>query len=149
MDRLRTLLSMPGTPDTNVLSEPLRREPDLNVLAWLAGNADSAAITSVSVDELLVGVRRLPRGRRREGLLAGIERSFTEFAWKVLAYDAVAARSYAELQEARTAAGRPLSVEDGMIAAICRKHKAQLATRNAKDFEGLGIAVINPWALDH
>jgi predicted nucleic acid-binding protein len=33
-----------------------------------------------------------------------------------------------------------------MIAAICRIHSAAIATRNIKDFEGLGIEVIDPWA---
>jgi predicted nucleic acid-binding protein len=32
-----------------------------------------------------------------------------------------------------------------MIAAICAAHGAILATRDTKDFEGLGIALVNPW----
>lgn len=43
------------------------------------------------------------------------------------------------------AAGVPLSVEDGMIGAICRHAGAQLATRNVTDFQGLGLQLINPW----
>jgi hypothetical protein len=31
------------------------------------------------------------------------------------------------------------------IAAITRFHGAALATRNAKDFEGCGIDLVNPW----
>jgi len=33
-----------------------------------------------------------------------------------------------------------------MIAAICLVHGARLATRNIKDFEGLGLALIDPWS---
>jgi predicted nucleic acid-binding protein len=33
------------------------------------------------------------------------------------------------------------------IAAIARVNQAAVATRNADDFGGCGIAVINPWAL--
>ena len=51
----------------------------------------------------------------------------------------------ARLQEARRIAGRPLSVEDGMIAAIAAAHGATLATRNPKDFEDLGIDLVDPW----
>ncbi len=43
------------------------------------------------------------------------------------------------------AAGHFLSVEDGMIAAICQARGAQLATRNIRDFRGLGVELINPW----
>lgn len=34
---------------------------------------------------------------------------------------------------------------DGMIAATCLEHGATLATRNTRDFEGLGIDLVNPW----
>jgi predicted nucleic acid-binding protein len=52
---------------------------------------------------------------------------------------------YAELQGQRRRAGLPLSVEDGMIASICLDRGAALATRNTKDFEGLGLDLVNPW----
>jgi predicted nucleic acid-binding protein len=132
--------------DTNVLSEPLRAQPDPGVLAWLEGLSDSVALTSVSVGEILTGVRRLPPGRRRDGLLAEVDRTFTLFAAHVLPYDEPAARVYAELQAKSRAAGHPLSVEDGMIAAICRSRGVALATRNVKDFQGLGLDLVNPWS---
>lgn len=131
--------------DTNVLSEPLRTRPEPRVLAWLEAVTDSVALTSISVGEILTGVRRLPEGRRREGLLAEVERSFTIYAAQVLPYDEAAARIYAQLQAVRRANGHPLSVEDGMIAAICQSRGLALATRNAKDFQALGIDLIDPW----
>jgi predicted nucleic acid-binding protein len=35
-----------------------------------------------------------------------------------------------------------------MIAAIARAHGAAVATRNVKDFEGTGVALINPWECE-
>ncbi len=32
-----------------------------------------------------------------------------------------------------------------MIAAICRVHDATLATRNVRDFEGIDLALVNPF----
>jgi predicted nucleic acid-binding protein len=130
--------------DTNVLSEPLKSQPSAEVLRWIAAT-DAAATTSVSVGELLTGVGLLPAGRRREGLQAAIERTLTSFSDNVLPYDEAAARSYAELQERRRSVGAPLSVEDGMIAAICASRSLRLATRNIRDFQGLGLELINPW----
>jgi predicted nucleic acid-binding protein len=132
--------------DTNVLSEPLRLQPDERVLAWLATLEEETAMTSVGVGELLVGARALPEGRRRAGLLDAIEMTLQSFAGSVLAYDEASARHYARLQEVRRTAGRPLSVEDGMIAATCLAHGAALATRNTVDFAGLGLELIDPWA---
>lgn len=131
--------------DTNVLSEPLTREPDQRVLTWLDSVDEALAVTAISVGELLVGARRLPLGQRRAALLAAIERVLEAHGGDILPYDEQAARRYAEMQESRRAAGRPLSVEDGTIAAICARHAARLATRNTDDFEGLGIGLINPW----
>jgi toxin FitB len=132
--------------DTNVLSEPLKLRPDEQVLAWLASLDEEAGVTSISVGELLTGVRALPVGRRREGLLEAIEATLRTFAGSVLAYDEAAARHYARLQESRRGAGRPLAVEAGMIAAICVARGTTLATRNTCDFAGLGLDLVDPWS---
>jgi predicted nucleic acid-binding protein len=128
--------------DTNVLSEPLSSMPDTAVVAWMTSQTD-AAITAISVAELLVGARRLPEGARRERLIAAIDSILS--GSRVLAFDERAAGRYARMQEARRAAGRALSVEDGMIAAIAAAHGATLATRSTKDFEDLGIDLVDPW----
>jgi predicted nucleic acid-binding protein len=48
----------------------------------------------------------------------------------------------------RDHAGLPIDGFDAQIAAICRTHRAALATRNAKDFQDTGIGVIDPWQPD-
>lgn len=47
----------------------------------------------------------------------------------------------------RETAGRPISIADAQIAAICRKLGATLATRNTGDFEDTGIKLLDPWQL--
>ena len=130
--------------DTNVLSEPLRPTPDAAVITWLRAQRD-VAVTAISVAELLTGARRLPASSRREQLIAAIDSILTGNL--ILPFDDGAARAYAVMQETRRAAGRPLPVEDAMIAAIARVHNAAIATRNTADFEGLGVELVNPWAI--
>ena len=36
---------------------------------------------------------------------------------------------------------------DALIAATAAKAGAKLATRNTKDFERLGIELVNPWGV--
>ncbi len=132
--------------DTNVLSEPLKTRPDPAVLSWLGQVTEEATLTAISVGEILVGVRALPSGRRRAALMIAVEQVFTTFADRVVPYDERAAREYAAMQESRGTAGHPLSVEDGMIAAICRSRGLTLATRNTKDFHDLGIVLVDPWS---
>ncbi|MGI9063356.1 MAG: hypothetical protein ACR2FQ_06055 [Pseudonocardiaceae bacterium] len=41
--------------------------------------------------------------------------------------------------------GRPITVADAQIAAICRARQSTLATRNTRDFEDTGLELIDPW----
>jgi predicted nucleic acid-binding protein len=132
--------------DTNVLSEPLRRDPEPGVLRWIAAQTD-VAVSSISVGELFRGAFQLPVGTRRTALLAHVESTLAKHADRILAYDGQAARAYAVLHEKRRSIGHPLAVEDGMIAASALVHGAALATRNVSDFAHLGVEVIDPWRV--
>jgi toxin FitB len=131
--------------DTSVLSEPLRRDPNPRVLAWLDDAEEDVVITSVSVAELLYGSTRLPEGQRRTDLTLVIERLITSAAERILGFDAGSARAYASLRVDRERAGKPVSVEDLMIGSICLANGLPIATRNVKEFAGFGLRVINPW----
>ena len=41
--------------------------------------------------------------------------------------------------------GRQLTMAGGLIAATALEHGLTLVTRNVKDFESLGLTIINPW----
>ncbi len=133
--------------DTNVVSELLRPVPSLAVEAWLAAQ-DGAEVyfTSMSEAELRRGIAFLPAGRRRDGLARAVEDILVEdFQKRILPFDSTAARSFAVIAATRRAAGRPISEFDCQIAAIAHAQNAAVATRNAHDFEGCGITVIDPW----
>lgn len=133
--------------DTNVLSEALKPSPSAAVLHWLVAQESAAVfITAITQAEILYGIERMPVGKRRVRLVAGIERMFAEdFSGKIFPFDEDAARAFAGIVAKRESAGRPISQFDAMIAAIARSHGATLATRNAADFEDCGIPIVNPW----
>ena len=133
--------------DTNVVSELMRDSPDANVVDWVSGQAAlNLYLSTVSEAELRYGVEILPTGARRDRLLDEVEGTLREdFAGRVLPFDSAAAQAYAVIAAARRAAGHPISHADCQIAAIARTVGASVATRNASDFEGCGIDVINPW----
>lgn len=135
--------------DTNVLSELIRREPDERVTRWLDSlDAAAVATTAITAAELLYGVARLPAGRRKKQLSEAIRGLIEEdFDGRVEAFDATAATHYAALVSDRETVGRPISVADAQIAAICRKLGATLATRNTSDFKDAGIELLDPWQL--
>jgi toxin FitB len=133
--------------DTNVISELMRPEPAQAVLDWF-GQHDAAElfISAVTEAELRAGVAYLPKGQRRDRLQLAIDAMIDQdFQGRVLPFDTIAARPYAEIAARRRAAGRPIAEADCQIAAIARASDAPVATRNGKDFEGCGIGLINPW----
>jgi toxin FitB len=132
--------------DTNVASEVMRREPAAAVLAWLAEQpSDDLYSTAITVAEIGYGIARLPDGQRRELLRATASEVFLAFSDRILSFDARAAAYYAGVVVERERSGAPISGVDAQVASICLSHGATLATRNVKDFDGVGVALTNPW----
>lgn len=133
--------------DTNVLSELMRPRPEPTVTSWLeAQPTTSLFVTAVTQAEILYGLALLPRGRRRDDLLAAARSLFDEeFAGRILPFDSDAAVAYSIIVADRRAAGRPISQFDAQIAAIVRSRGGTLATRNTADFIDCGIELNDPW----
>ncbi|MCY4485890.1 MAG: type II toxin-antitoxin system VapC family toxin [Deltaproteobacteria bacterium] len=133
--------------DTNVVSELMRRSPDPAVEAWVVGHAvETLYFSAVGEAELRYGAAILPAGRRRDTLTSNIEAMLQDaFENRILPFDSDAAPVYATIAAARRRAGRPLSQPDGQIAAIALSRAMTVATRNVRDFEDVGVEVINPW----
>lgn len=134
--------------DTNVVSELMRPAPEPAVEAWVtARRAGDMYFSAVSEAELRYGVAIMPAGRRRDALTAAVDGLIREdFGGRVLPFDSAAAQAYAEIAAARRAAGRPACQADCQIAAIAQAHDFAIATRNVRDFAGMGIEVADPWA---
>ena len=134
--------------DTNVVSELLRPSPDRTVETWVADRpAADLYFSAVGEAELRYGVAILPAGRRRDALASAIEAILREdFDERILPFDSAAARAYATIAAARRAAGRTASPSDCQIAAIARSSRMAVATRNVRDFDDMGIELLDPWA---
>ncbi len=114
-------------------------------MRWLTENAADLALTAVSVAELRYGVHRLPDGARRDALSVAIDELVAGAGGRILAFDTRAAEIAGRLRADRGAAGRAVSVEDTMIAAICLAGGHSLATRNAREFADTAVPLLDPW----
>ena len=135
--------------DTDVVSELMRAAPEPGVLTWLNAQATHELwLNSVVVSDLLYGVARLPEGARKQQLAQTVSAMLDEdFMGRVLPFDLESAVIYAELVANQERQGHALAMADAQIAAICLAHGAVLATRNVKHFGGLGLSLLNPWAV--
>jgi predicted nucleic acid-binding protein len=136
--------------DTNVLSEALKPAPATSVVKWLDQNFAECAISSVTIFELSAGVALLKVSRRRDTLETAIARIIRRFGVRVYAFDTPAAQSAARLVAQAKAQGLglhqvPAKLADLQIAGIAFAYGLSLATRNTGDFQGLGLALVNPW----
>lgn len=131
--------------DTNVVSELMRAAPTPNVAAWAVATDSQLFLTTLTIAEIRYGIARLPDGARKQNITSAADRILTTFSHRIVPFDLAAANSYGDLVARCGAQGRPISVFDTQIAAVCQAHSASLATHNVKDFEATGIAVIDPW----
>ncbi len=133
--------------DTNVVSEPMKRNGNPAVQTWLDQQAaETLYLTATSLSELMVGIAILPDGRRKEGLDGALNELLARlFASRILPFDQQTAIAYAPLIRRARAEGRLISVADGQIAAIAAVHGFTVATRDTAPFTAVGVPVINPW----
>lgn len=131
--------------DTDVLSEPLKPEPDAKITGRLRQRGADLATTAVNVHEMLFGARRLTRGRRRRSLetyvLDVVARTLP-----VLPYDDAAAAWHADERARLERTGRPRPFADGQVAAIAAVNELVLVTRNVKDFRAFRGLVVEDWS---
>lgn len=131
--------------DTNVLSELVRSRPDPSVAAYVAGHA-SPLVSVLTLHELTYGAARSQDPARRERLMAWIDAVRRRFAGRVVDVDADVAEIAGRLRAAASLEGRGADPIDALIAASALVRGAAVATRNVRDFEPLGVDLVDPWA---
>lgn len=130
--------------DTNVISELRKgKRCDPLLFSWMSKLAPSEAYLSViTIGEIRFGVEKLKRNDpatavRLERWLEGLARDYQERILPVLGNTA---ELWGKLRQIRT-----LPVADALIAASALENGCIIATRNTRDFEGLGIPLLNPF----
>ncbi len=132
--------------DTNIISNVTKPEPSEALVAWMAEQEDEDLfISSLTVAEIRRGVLEKPSGKKRRQLeqwFFGPEGPQALFAGRVLAFDEKAGLIWARLMAEGTAAGRPRSPLDMLLAAIGEANDCIVVTDNEKHFAGLKF--LNP-----
>lgn len=131
--------------DTNVWSELAKPEGDPAVLAWLEANDAELALSTLVIAEIQFGLELPQAAHKRAALilwLRGLEQRYWSRVWL---FDAGDARSFGRLAARTEVKKRNPQVIDLQLAAQALARKAPVATRNVKDFEWTGVAVIDPW----
>lgn len=129
--------------DANVLSEPTKRAPHRTVLRWLAAHEQDLAIDPIILGEIEYGILLLPDGERRRRLESWFEEGIVRI--QCLPWTAPSGRRWAELIADLRSRGQAMPIKDSLIAATALHHGLTVVTRNTKDFEKAGVAVLDPF----
>jgi toxin FitB len=131
--------------DTNVVSELRKPRPHGAVVAWLQSVDDADLhVCAMTIGELQAGIEKT---REQDAAKAAeIEAWVDQVAetFNVLPMDAATFRQWARLMHRQS----DTVLEDALIAASARVHKLTVVTRNVRDFERFGVAVLNPFEAD-
>ncbi|MEM7303541.1 MAG: type II toxin-antitoxin system VapC family toxin [Pseudomonadota bacterium] len=132
--------------DTNVVSELMKPCPDSTVEAWFKVQSPASIRVSVIVSaEIEAGIARLPAGKRKSDIAQVAERVLNMLGGHFVPVDLEHVVPFGRVSALKRSHGRRFAPLDNLIAATVLAANATLATRNTKDFEGLGIDLINPW----
>ena len=128
---------------TNVVSELRRRRRHPSVVAWIRDvPAEHLHVSAVTIGEIQAGIEVT---RTQDPVQAAELEAWLDARllgrFDVLPVDAAAFREWARLMHGRS----ETLIVDALIAAVAVVHRLTVVTRNVRDFEGLGVAVVDPW----
>lgn len=133
--------------DTNCVSEMVRPKPDAHVLDWVEATDEALLYLSVlTLGEIRKGVAGLAPGKRRARLELWLDVDLVNRFWdRILPVDTAIAGRWGLLAAEAKRSGKALPVIDGLLAATALQHNLTVVSRNASDFEGTHVPVLNPW----
>jgi predicted nucleic acid-binding protein len=130
--------------DTDVLSQPAKRNGDPHVIAWLQQEKDHCYTSAVVIAQMAFWVRS-KQGRQRTELQQWLTRLIEAMQGRIHGFNVGVAHVWADQELLLTKSGQQMPIEDSYIAATARKYGLTIATGNDKDFRRPGLKVFNPF----
>lgn len=107
---------------------------------------ESLFLSVLTLVEIEKGLALLDPGRRQKALAAWLGELKAVYAARILPVDETVAAIWGRMTADLRRRGRMLKAVDGLIAATALGRGFSVVTRNVPDFEGTGVALVNPWA---
>ncbi|MDQ2078831.1 type II toxin-antitoxin system VapC family toxin [Xanthobacteraceae bacterium Astr-EGSB] len=133
--------------DTSVLSELRRPRPNRKVIAFVVEQPlDLLHVSIVTFAEIRFGIERVDDPVHRAELNEWLaHRVRPMFEGRVLIVDEDVMLQWRLLVEQGRRVRHTFSQPDLIIAATAIRHGLMVVSRDTRDFEKAGVAVVNPW----
>ncbi len=131
--------------DTNVWSQLTKPRGNPAVLAWLEANDAELALSVLVIAEIRYGIALADSADKRSYLESWLSGLQSRYYGQTLEFGADAAHCYGQIAARPEVKARQPQVVDMLIAAQAQFHCIPIATRNVKDFDWIGVELLNPW----
>ena len=130
--------------DTNVLSEPLKIQPNSAVMNRLEQYQNHIVTATIVLHELYFGCYQLPPSKKKETIKTYIDEVVFDNI-PLYTYDEEAAEWHARERARLQFIGLTPPFVDGQIAAIAVVNDLTLVTRNLRDFQSFSELRTQSW----
>ena len=131
--------------DTNIISETIRAQPNINVQTWIQKiPSASLCISVLTLGEIRRGIEKLNENNSRKNkLIFWLEEDLRKwFGENILPITQEIAERWGYITSTKT---QSLMAIDSLLAATALTHNLKMVTRNIKDFDVPGLEIINPF----
>lgn len=119
--------------DTNIVSEFSKKRADERVLDLYESRKNQCAISSITWQELVHGVARMPEGRRKNMVSDFVQKIGANI--EVIHYDGFAADICGKTMGMFESEGKSIPYSDAQIAATALANGMVLVTHNTEGFQ--------------
>jgi toxin FitB len=130
--------------DTNVISELTKKVPDSSVVEFWS-RLEEITISVITLEEIEFGIGRMKTSKKE--ILEKWWDEFKNIPPQILPITPEVARISANLRSKEELNGRVITQADSLLSATSLFTGRIFVTRNTKDFQNMGIALLNPFSV--
>jgi predicted nucleic acid-binding protein len=134
--------------DTCVVSEYVRKQPEMKVIQWLDLQLEEDLfISAITIGEIKKGIVKIESSQPKkcQKLNEWLGRLMERFETRTIALDRKILIEWGVICGNFEKSGRKMPVIDSLIAATAITNQLTLVTRNENDFDGIDVPIFNPW----
>lgn len=135
--------------DTNVISETIKKSPNISVVEWLSSlDVNKCFLSVLTIGEIRKGAELLESYSKKQRIINWLEVDLLKkFYGRIIHVDVQVADKCGYICSLVNNSKKVPAI-DSLIAASAMVHNLKLVTRNTKDFkEFIGLEILNPWDI--